>query len=168
MKAFLSHSSKDKPFVSQVASALGKTQCEFDEWTFEYPAALGSINRAVDRTPALLAPYFIRADIHLALNDTPAAERDLKKINELLSDAGGFSEGDEARVQELDIRILIEKGQLKLAKNKVQTSAFLPRVVERRLLQQVARAVGFSPNSVDQSLRDWAKSYVSKSGGRKP
>lgn len=50
VRAFLSHSSKDKPFVQQVFDGLGPTLAELDQVTFE-PAALNKdvILKALDR-----------------------------------------------------------------------------------------------------------------------
>lgn len=121
--------------------------------------ALQLIERAVDRTPDLLAPYFIRADIHLSSGDIGGAVTDLKEIDRILTNAGGFSEGDEAAAQELKVRIMLEKRQFKAAKNELDMAAFLPRLVRKRLLQQLARAVGFEPENADPELREWAKSY---------
>jgi hypothetical protein len=72
------------------------------------PAALASLGKAIERTPTLLAPYFIRADVLLQSGGPAGVQRDRDKINQLLTDAGGFSEGDEARAAELEVRILIE------------------------------------------------------------
>jgi len=49
MKAFLSHSSKDKAFVGQVARQLGILQCEYDEYTFEYTLNSLAIRNALKR-----------------------------------------------------------------------------------------------------------------------
>jgi hypothetical protein len=42
MKAFLSHSSKDKQFVTAVAKELGRQFCVFDEQVFETGSATAS------------------------------------------------------------------------------------------------------------------------------
>ena len=57
MSAFLSHSSKDKPFVGSVAAALGALQFELDEATFEYTLNVQAIRNAVSR--ADLAVFFL-------------------------------------------------------------------------------------------------------------
>ena len=49
----------------------------------------------------------------------------LLKTNELLTNAAGFSEADEGQVHDLQVRILIEKQQYKMAKQTIDTSAFL-------------------------------------------
>jgi TIR domain len=49
MKAFLSHSSKDKTFVTRVANQLGPLQCEYDEYTFESTLNTVAIRRALKR-----------------------------------------------------------------------------------------------------------------------
>ncbi|WP_456707515.1 tetratricopeptide repeat protein [Bradyrhizobium sp. USDA 4452] len=126
----------------------------------KYSDALKAIGRAIDRTSNLLPPYFIRADVLLAMNDPNGAEKDLAKIEQLLEQAGGFSEGDEAQVHDLAVRIMIEKRQFRAAKNKIDTSAFLPKKVRRRLLSRLARAIGFSPESADRELQRWAASFT--------
>jgi hypothetical protein len=50
MKAFLSHSSKDKYFVGEVAKSLGNLQIEYDEYTFEYVLNTEAIRRALARS----------------------------------------------------------------------------------------------------------------------
>lgn len=49
MSAFLSHSSKDKAFVRQVATALG-LECEYDEYSFESTFNIQAIRRALGRS----------------------------------------------------------------------------------------------------------------------
>ena len=49
MKAFLSHSSKDKAFVRSVADLLGLSRCEYDEYTFEFTLNAEAIRRALKR-----------------------------------------------------------------------------------------------------------------------
>jgi hypothetical protein len=50
VKAFLSHSSKDKYFVGQVASALGPLQVEYDEKTFDLTLNVQAIRRSLSRS----------------------------------------------------------------------------------------------------------------------
>jgi tetratricopeptide (TPR) repeat protein len=121
--------------------------------------ALTCATRAIERTPALLAPYFIRAEIHLKRNDIPAAEQDLAKINALLEDISEFSEKDEAHLHELEANILIERKQFAAAKKKIDQSAFLPRAVSNRLLQTLARTVAFTPEYASDELKAWARSF---------
>ena len=45
------------------------------------PQALRAIAKAIERTPTLLSPYFIRADILMSLNDIPGVEKDLQQID---------------------------------------------------------------------------------------
>jgi hypothetical protein len=94
------------------------------------------------------------------MNDPNGAEKDLAKIEQLLEQAGGFSEGDESQTHDLAARIMIEKRQFRTAKNKIDTSAFLPRKVRRRLLARLARAIGFTPEAADRELQRWAASFT--------
>jgi len=130
----------------------------------DYRGAMISLNRAVERTPALLAPYFIRAEVLLRMNDIVGAEHDLQEINRLLTEAGGFSEGDEAQAQELEILILIEKRQFRAAVERIERAAFLPSRVGQRLREQVARSIGFDPEAADSTMRKWAKDFSRRTG----
>jgi hypothetical protein len=68
----------------------------------------------------------MRTEIQLQMGHTPGAERDLKKISQILESAGGFSREDEARVHELEVKISIENRQFAAAKDLADRSAFLP------------------------------------------
>lgn len=118
-----------------------------------------TIDRAIERTPALPSPYFIRADVYLMSGDPDGAERDLREINRLLSAAGGYSEGDEATATELTIRIMIERRQFKMAKTKLDGSLFLPKAIQKRLYGQLSKAISFEPHLADTALKDWAKGH---------
>lgn len=50
MKAFLSHSSKDKAVVRAVADRLGLARCEYDEYTFEFTLNSEAIRNALKRS----------------------------------------------------------------------------------------------------------------------
>lgn len=126
----------------------------------DFGGALKSVAKAIERTPSLVSAYFLRADVHLSLGNVVSAERDLKEINELLDRAGGFSEGEEAQVHELEIRILMEKRQYQAAHDKIERSAFLPATVAKRLKYQLANAIAFVPDGASAGLRDWAKAQL--------
>jgi TIR domain len=49
MKAFLSHSSKDKAFVQTVANYLGEALCEYDTYTFDYTLTSHNIRSALSK-----------------------------------------------------------------------------------------------------------------------
>ena len=129
-----------------------------------YADGLNAIDLAIQRTPGLLNAHFIRAEIKLALGDLQGADQVVGDIKNLLTKAGGISEGDEARLEELEINILIEKRLLRQAKAKVDRSTWLSQQLSTRLLTQVARAVAFEPSAVDASLRQWAVDYTGKLG----
>jgi tetratricopeptide (TPR) repeat protein len=133
----------------------------------DYQGALQALDKAIERTPALSTPYFIRADVRLAMGDIPGAERDLADINKLLTQVGGFSREDEAQAHDLEIRILIAKSQFDLAKNKIERSAFLARRVANRLLETLARAIGFDPRAASPAMQKWAKAFDINSTRRK-
>ena len=125
----------------------------------DYPEALKCLAQAIARTDNLLTPYFLRADVYLAMGSVGEAEKDLKRINQLLQEAGGYSEGEEAQLHELEVRVLIEKKQYQAAKDKITLSAFLPANVAKRLSKQLARTIGFEPAAATPLLRTWAKNY---------
>jgi tetratricopeptide (TPR) repeat protein len=129
-----------------------------------YRAALTTADKAVVRTPGLLNAYFIRAEAKIALRDPDGASGDVTEIQRLLTQAGGFSEGDEARLQELEVRILVEKGLLRQAKEIVDRSAWLSRRVSHRLFDLIARATNFSPSRADEELRRWAEKRLNPKG----
>ena len=60
MRAFLSHSSKDKPLVAQVATALGPLQCEYDEYSFEFTLNTEAIRNALKRCDLFV--FFLSAN----------------------------------------------------------------------------------------------------------
>ena len=57
MRVFLSHSSKDKGFVSRVASDLGDAQCEYDERSFDYVLNVRAIRDGLQRADIFV--YFL-------------------------------------------------------------------------------------------------------------
>ena len=129
----------------------------------EFGDALRMINQAIDRKSDLPSALFLRAEIHLAMNSIPLAERDLETINQLLSAQGGFSIDDEAKKSELDIRVLIEKRQYSVARSEIQRRAFLPYRVAGRLLNSLAKAIAFDQTEVGSDLTEWANLRLGKS-----
>jgi hypothetical protein len=128
----------------------------------KFSAALDVISRAIERTDNILPPYFIRADILIQMSDVAGAERDKDKIDELLQRQGGFSEGDEIKLLDLSIRLLIERQQFKTAKDKIDLSNFLPNRLQQRLLRDLVRAIGFVPQAATREMAAWAKSFSEK------
>jgi tetratricopeptide (TPR) repeat protein len=128
----------------------------------KFPAALDTITRAIERTDNILSPYFIRADIRIQMNDISGAERDRDKVDELLQRQGGFSEGDEAQLTELKVRLLIERRQFKAAKDTIEFTNYLPQRVRNRLLRDLVRSIGFAPESATREMLEWSKSFRDK------
>jgi tetratricopeptide (TPR) repeat protein len=60
MKAFLSHSSKDKALVRAVADRLGVARCEYDEYTFEFTLNAEAIRNALKRSTLFV--FFLSHD----------------------------------------------------------------------------------------------------------
>jgi len=127
----------------------------------KYADALKTINQAIQRTENHTPAYFIRAEINMSLHYIPQAERDLAKIDQLLTEEGGFSAEDEAKKSELDIKIMIEKRQYAIAHSEIKKRAyFLPYHVAERLSSSLAKAIAHEQGVVDNKLRDWAKSRL--------
>ena len=123
-------------------------------------AALTAANAAIDRTPEFLPCYILRGDIHLSMTDAVNARHDLDKINGLLTKRGGFSEIDEGRAIDLEIRILIQEGQFKAAREKLVTSLFIPARVRGRLARSLARSINVNPEKADTKSREWARTVI--------
>ena len=122
-----------------------------------FPGALRSVDAAIQKTPGLVAAHCLRAQINIAANALSQAEKDVQEINRLLEQAGGYSPEDEAQLVELQVRILIEKRDFQAAKDKAMRSNVLPHPVSKRLLKNVARAIGFEPNYASKALQAWSK-----------
>ena len=122
--------------------------------------ALEAANAAIARTAEFLPCYFLRAEIRLSLLDKRGAREDLAKINEILERRGGFSEEDEGRTVELDIRILTEEKEYRTAKDKLNNSQFLPNRVRGKLKRALATAISFEQTGVDAGTRRWAQGVL--------
>jgi hypothetical protein len=126
-----------------------------------FPQALEALSKAINRTDTLLTPYFIRAEILMSLDDIPGVEKDLAEIERLLENAGGFSEGDEIRLHEIQARALIEKRHFPQAMSKIDNSAFLTRAMKTRLLTQLAKTIiAVGEQGADRRMVNWAKAYA--------
>jgi len=82
MKAFLSHSSRDKEFVRAVAKELGRQHCVFDEQAFETGDEFkASIERGLDESAVfvLFASRSARASIWVAFEEDEAWFRRLRQ-----------------------------------------------------------------------------------------
>ncbi|MEL3890347.1 TIR domain-containing protein [Ferrovibrio sp. MS7] len=120
--------------------------------------ALSSINRAIERTPNLPDAYFIRAEIHLAASDCEAAEADLKALTRILAEAGS-SEGEEGAVEELEVRIFMERKRFRDARNHINNAKHISNSLKVRLLDQLARHISATPREADTEMQEWAKNH---------
>src|SRR5437660_12439097 len=68
LRAFLSHSSKDKTFVREVARILGDLQSELDERSFEYKFNVAAIRDALARAD-IFACFLSENSIHSSFVD---------------------------------------------------------------------------------------------------
>ncbi len=122
--------------------------------------ALAAAEAAIARTPEFLPVYFLRADIRLSLKDTKGARSDLKAVNQILDRRGGFSEQEEGKTSELEIRILIEEKQFRQAKEKLFSAVFMPNSVRSRLKHSLARAISYEQGNVDSPTKQWAFDFL--------
>jgi tetratricopeptide (TPR) repeat protein len=127
----------------------------------KFPQALRAVAKAIERTPNLLPPYFIRAEILMSLNDISGVEKDLQEIDSLLEKSGAISEGDEIRLHEMQAKVLIEKRQFRQAMTKIDNSIYLTKPMKRRLLTQLAKTINVGGEAVtDRQMIAWAKKYA--------
>ena len=125
------------------------------------PQALRAVEKAIERTPNLLSPYFIRAEILMSLNDIPGVEKDLHEIDALLEKSGATSEGDEIKLHEFQAKVLLEKRQFRQAMTKIDNSIFLTKTMKRRLLTQLAKTIKVGGEGItDRQMVAWAQKYV--------
>lgn len=124
------------------------------------PQALEAANAAIARTPDFLPCYYLRADIRLSLPDIRGAREDLEKINEILERRGGFSEDDEGRTDELEVKTLTAEKQYRAAKDKLHFSQFIPNRVRAKLARSLAAAISFEQSGVDSNTRRWAQGVL--------
>jgi tetratricopeptide (TPR) repeat protein len=125
------------------------------------PQALRAVEKAIERTPNLLSPYFIRAEILMSLSDIPGVERDLHEIDALLEKSGATSEGDEIKLHELQAKVLVEKRQFRQAMTKIDNSIFLTKPMKRRLLTQLAKTIQVGGEGItDRQMITWAQKYA--------
>jgi len=125
------------------------------------PQALRAVEKAIERTPNLLSPYFIRAEILMSLNDIPGVEKDLHEIDALLEKSGATSEGDEIKRHEFQAKVLLEKRQFRQAMTKIDNSIFLTKTMKRRLLTQLAKTIKVGGEGItDRQMVAWAQKYV--------
>jgi len=124
-----------------------------------YKEALDSVDGALKRSPNLPNLHFLRAMILIETGDVEGAEEEVGKIDQMLTTAGGFSREDEARLQEIQIKVLIERRRFAAARDRAKRSNVLPRANEKRLLAEIVRAIGFDPKGVEKDMLDWSKQY---------
>jgi hypothetical protein len=67
---------------------------------------------------------------------------------------------DRTYLRRYDARqFFLERRQFQVAKDYIQNSYFLPHKVTKRLFDQLARAISFTPDSAPVALREWARSH---------
>lgn len=152
MKAFLSHSSKDKPFVTQVANGLGPAQCEFDQYTFDYTLTTQAIRRALSRSDLFvlflsensLRSPFVQEELRLA-SELRGQGRVAKILIFPLDDTSYSSLPDWLRSINVTIRLkspltIARKIQATLVQLDVEkeniSNIYIPRDREEALLRQ--------------------------------
>ncbi len=127
----------------------------------EYSMAISLANQAIEMTPDLIAPYFIKIEAQtrsgMPLTHAEKTIKDLRGIIESI----GTSEGERARLDEAEIQINIERKQYVVAKKSIDESYQMPERIRMRLYQGLAKAVSFNSSSATPEIVNWAKSYRS-------
>ena len=134
------------------------SQAEYFLRKRNYVQAKKSIDSAIAKTPTLVSSHFLRAEINLFLNAIGEAEQDLVEAGRLLEKAG-FEIEDEVRFAEIQVKIHIDKLEFQVAKEKAERSNVLRGHIQKRLLKEIARAVGFEPQGASAELKKWAKDF---------
>jgi hypothetical protein len=96
------------------------------------------------------------------MSDKKGAREDIQKINEILDRRGGYSEEDEGKAVSLEIKLLIEEKQYRVAKERLSVSYVLPGRVRFVLSKTLARAISFEQVGVDSRTREWAQNFLKK------
>lgn len=120
-----------------------------------YPAAAREVEEAIRLNPDVPAAYFLGVDAELGRSNVAGAESYLQRARTLLQ-RQGQSEGDEFRVIESQVNILIEKKQFLAAKGVLDKARGLPASFVDRLSHSLARAVMFDPQNSTAELSAWA------------
>ena len=172
MRAFLSHSSKDKPFVSQVADALGPLQCEYDEYSFEFILNTEAIRKALRRSDLFVfflsansvKSSFVAEELRAALEDR--ARGLLKQVLIFSLDATSYQELPEwmrdinvvrrlstpkacaRKIQAALLRLAVDQGQ--------SASTYLGRDEEEATLRKaLAAPPGIAPVAIHAVGHFW-------------
>lgn len=123
------------------------------------PDALRAATKAIERTADFLPCRYLRAEIYLAMSNAQDARKDLNSINSILERRGGFSEIDEGKAVDLEIRILVEEFDFRSAIERLKNSQFLPFKSTVRLSKKIARAIKEYPSSADNTSKKWASEF---------
>jgi TIR domain len=151
MKAFLSHSSKDKSLVRQIADKLGPTRCEYDEYSFEYTLNAQAIRQAFARADLFVLflsenstkSTFVNEEIRTALNFR--AQGTIKKVIIFPLDATSYRElPDWLRATNVVIRLqrpltIFRKIEAELFALEVENSGIAPVLIPRAEEEQALR-----------------------------
>jgi len=87
-----------------------------------------------------------------------------------LEKRGGFSEAEEIRAIELEVRLLTQERNIRVAREKLDRMKFLPQNLAKKLKSVLAHAIDVEPGKADGGSRQWAEAYLSRAeaGGRRP
>lgn len=141
-------------------SFYSRRQAEFMLLLGEDNKARQWADKAVEQTPRLLLPYFIRAKVQIQRHNFPAAERDLRVINELIRDPES-EEGQQYVVEVFKIEVELRIGQreYRQAYNLLgRIAKRIPQYLENELKQHLVTALKFDSQFHDPELVNWAKS----------
>jgi hypothetical protein len=164
MKALLSHSSKDKYFVRQIADALGMALTEYDEYTFEFVLNAQAIRKAFTKCNLFvlflsansIRSEFVGEEMRTALDFR--AQGQLKKVLIIALDHTSFKTLPEW-MQAINVvtilstpktcarRIEAELYALEAEQDK-STDIYIPREEEGSLRKMLSKPPGIAPVAI--------------------
>ena len=125
----------------------------------DYSGASAQIDEAMMLNAAVPSAYFLGIEAEIGRRNVGGADSYLSKVKDLLAKQGQ-SEGDECKILEAEIMILVEKKQLVGAKAVLDKSRGIPSGFVSRLAQTLARAVMFDSHHSTADLNAWASQQL--------
>lgn len=124
-------------------------------------------NRAVEMTPHLILPYYVRAKIQISRNNLDGAERDLKMMSQL-SYRRGSDEGRRYSIEifRIEFAMKLARKRYREAFNIIERLAgSIPIYIQQELERELALIVGFDQQFHDAELIAWAADHGGRTSG---
>lgn len=131
----------------------------------DYNGAILQIDEAIGLNAGVPGAYFLGVEAELGRKNIIGAEDRLHSVKDLLR-RQGQSEGDECKLVEAEITILLEKQQFVGAKAALDSARGIPAAFLSRLGQNLARAIMFDTVHSTPDLNVWAKQQLKNGLGR--